>query len=57
MLWMTLDGKGPLYLQLYRAVRRAILEGELAPGAGLPSTRRLANEIGGSLTPCKEITP
>jgi DNA-binding transcriptional regulator YhcF (GntR family) len=46
MLWMTLDGKGPLYLQVYRAIRKAILEGKLAPGAGLPSTRGLAKEIG-----------
>src|SRR6266540_563023 len=46
MLWMTLDGQGPLYLQVYRAIRKAILEGTCAPGAGLPSTRALANENG-----------
>jgi DNA-binding transcriptional MocR family regulator len=46
MLWMTLDGKGPLYLQMYRAIRKAILGGKLAPGARLPSTRTLADELG-----------
>jgi GntR family transcriptional regulator / MocR family aminotransferase len=46
MLWMTLDGNGPLYLQMYRAIRKAILGGKLAPGVRLPSTRTLADELG-----------
>jgi GntR family transcriptional regulator / MocR family aminotransferase len=46
MLWLTLDGTGALYLQVYRAMRKAILEGKLAPGAGLPSTRALADALG-----------
>jgi GntR family transcriptional regulator/MocR family aminotransferase len=36
----------PLHAQLYRALRAAILTGELAPGARLPSTRALAADEG-----------
>lgn len=43
---VKLDGSGPLALQLYRAVRSAILGGALPPGARLPSTRGLAAETG-----------
>ena len=35
-----------LYAQLYRALRAAILRGELGPGARLPSTRALAADEG-----------
>lgn len=42
----TLDGNGPIYRQLYRALRKAILEGELRPGARLPATRSIAHELG-----------
>jgi GntR family transcriptional regulator/MocR family aminotransferase len=35
-------GEDPLHAQLYRRLRAAILRGELAPGARLPSTRALA---------------
>lgn len=35
----------PLYRQLYFAIREAILEGRLRPGARLPSTRILAEEL------------
>ncbi len=45
-MWTRLDGQGPLYLQLYRALRRAILEGELTPGARLPASRTLAGDLG-----------
>src|SRR5688500_18519662 len=38
--------EGPLYLRVYRRVRGAILDGALAPGARLPSTRTLAAELG-----------
>src|SRR5262245_18260931 len=38
---LRLDGSGALHLQLYRALREAILAGQLAPGARLPSTRAL----------------
>jgi len=34
----------PLSIQLYEAVRRAILHGQLRPGTRLPSTRSLAEE-------------
>ncbi len=43
---VTLDGSGPLYQQLYAALRSAILEGRLKPGARLPSTRTLARDAG-----------
>ncbi len=35
----------PLYQQLYREVRTAILNGTLAPGTRLPSSRMLAQEL------------
>jgi len=41
-----LDDKGaPLYRQIYEAIRRAILNGEFAPGRKLPSSRALAVEL------------
>src|SRR5688500_19698280 len=36
----------PLYLQIYRRVRGAILGGSLGPGSRLPSTRTLAGDLG-----------
>ncbi|MFC4159511.1 MocR-like pyridoxine biosynthesis transcription factor PdxR [Chitinimonas lacunae] len=36
----------PLYRQLYRRLRQAIIDGRLRPGARLPSTRALAAEWG-----------
>jgi GntR family transcriptional regulator/MocR family aminotransferase len=41
-----LDGRGPVYRQLYRALRHAILAGRVAPGSRLPSTRWMAEESG-----------
>jgi GntR family transcriptional regulator / MocR family aminotransferase len=35
----------PLYRQLYEALRRAILAGQLKPGTRLPSTRELAEDL------------
>ena len=49
-MWLTLDEKGPLHRQTYRALRKTILAGELAPGQRLPSTRGLAEDIGVSRT-------
>ncbi len=46
MLWLQLDGDGPLHRQAYRALRAAILARRLAPGAKLPPTRALAGELG-----------
>ncbi len=44
-MW-TLDGQGPLYQQVYRAARRAILSAELPPGTRFPSSRALAADLG-----------
>jgi len=46
MLWLRLDGDGPLHRQLYRALRAAVLNGRLRAGERLPSTRALARELG-----------
>src|SRR5258705_9695398 len=43
-MWLALDGDGPLYRQAYRGLRAAILEGRLAPGERLPSSRALARD-------------
>jgi GntR family transcriptional regulator / MocR family aminotransferase len=43
---VSLEGDGPLYQRLYRALRRAILDGRLPAGARLPSTRGLAVDLG-----------
>jgi len=48
--WFSLDGQGAVWEQLYRAVRAEVLEGRLAPGARLPSTRALATELAVSRT-------
>ena len=44
---ITLDAKSetPLYRQLYNSLRRAILKGQLAPGARLQSSREIAKEL------------
>jgi GntR family transcriptional regulator / MocR family aminotransferase len=36
----------PLYRQIYEAISRGILDGRFAPGARLPSSRRLAADLG-----------
>ena len=43
-VWLQLDGDGPLYRQAYRGLRAAILDGTLAPGERLPSSRTLARD-------------
>jgi len=45
-MWLALDAEGPLQQQVYRALRGAILGGELGRGARLPATRALAAELG-----------
>src|SRR5205814_2932525 len=44
LMWLALDGDGSLYRQAYLALRAAILDGRLAPGERLPSSRVLARE-------------
>jgi len=49
LLWFTstimfqLDGEGPLYQQVYRGIRKEILNHKLTAGERLPSTRALAS--------------
>lgn len=43
---LKMQGRGPLYERIYRALRQAILGGEMPRGMRLPSTRRLAEESG-----------
>ena len=47
---VALDGTGPTYAQIYRGLRRAILEGRAEPGLRLPATRALAGDLGVSRT-------
>jgi GntR family transcriptional regulator / MocR family aminotransferase len=46
MLYLELDDNGARYAQLARALKRAILHGQLKAGARLPATRVLAAELG-----------
>jgi GntR family transcriptional regulator / MocR family aminotransferase len=39
-------GPAPLFQQLYRQLRQAVLEGRVRPGVRLPATRFLARELG-----------
>jgi len=39
------NARAPLHRQLYGQVRELILDGRLAPGTRLPSTRRLADDM------------
>jgi len=43
---IELDGRGPRYAQITRALIAAIDTGALAPGARLPATRNLAKQLG-----------
>src|SRR5258705_13871200 len=43
-MWLALDGEGPLCRQASRALRAAILDGRLAAGERLPSSRVLARD-------------
>nr|WP_225737326.1 PLP-dependent aminotransferase family protein [Dyella acidiphila] len=42
---MELDGRGPLYEQLTRALKASILDGRIVAGTQLPPTRELADEL------------
>lgn len=47
---VSIEGKGPLFQRVYDALRGAILRGDLAQGARLPSSRGLASDLGLSRT-------
>ena len=40
------DGEQPLYLRLYLRIRQAVLDGTMAPGSRLVSSRKLASDEG-----------
>lgn len=44
-MYLQLDGRGPLYDQLTRALKASILNGRIAAGSQLPPTRELAQEL------------
>lgn len=44
-MFLNLDNDGPIYAQLVRALKSAILDGTLPSGYRLPPTRRLASEF------------
>src|SRR5690349_21277562 len=46
MQFEALDGQGPLYRQLYRSLRSAILDGRMGAGMRLPSTREMGTNNG-----------
>ena len=45
-MYLALDGHGDLYAQLARAIKQAVLDGRLAAGDRLPSSRQLSKELG-----------
>ena len=45
-MFLILDGNGPQYGQLIRAMRTAILSGRIRSGSRLPATRELAQQLG-----------
>lgn len=47
---LILDGNGPIYRQVYRALRLWILDGRLPSGTRVPSTRSLSADLGVSRT-------
>jgi len=49
-MFLQLDGHGPHYAQLTRAIKASVLNGRLATGSRLPPTRALAQELGLSRT-------
>lgn len=44
-MFLELDGHGPHYVQVVRALKGAILDGRLATGTRLPPTREFAREL------------
>lgn len=45
-MYLELDGKGPRYAQITRALRAALLDGRLGAGGRIPPSRLLARELG-----------
>ena len=45
LIALDADSSEPLFRQLYRSLRDAILDGRLSPGLRLPSTRTLAADL------------
>ena len=45
-MWLTLNGDGPLYQQVYNAVRSRILSGDISEGQRLPPSRKLSKDLG-----------
>lgn len=45
-MFLELDGQGPRYAQLTRALKEAVLSGRIKAGTRLPATRDLARELG-----------
>jgi GntR family transcriptional regulator/MocR family aminotransferase len=45
-MYLKLDGRGPRYTQLTRAMKAAMLSGRIGAGERLPPTRALAGELG-----------
>jgi len=45
-MYLELDGQGPRYAQLIRAMKAAILDGRMAAGSRLSPSRTLARELG-----------
>jgi len=43
---LTLSGSGPLFQQVYRALREAVFSGSARPGDRLPASRTLARDLG-----------
>ena len=43
---VPLDGRGPMYQQIYRGMRGMILNGAFASGARLPATRAPDDDLG-----------
>ena len=44
-MFLLLDGNGPQYAQLTRAMKAAILDGRIGAGSRVPPTRVLAHEL------------
>src|SRR6266581_3386164 len=42
---INFSGESPLHRQIYTAIKRGILDGRLRPGARLPSTRIVADDL------------